>query len=130
MVPEALFRPGDIGLEQAGLADLLWSTAKHSVPTLMTNQLLKNVVLTGGSCRLQGFTDLLRQEMNLGRSPDYGEIAVRNLEDESKSPLAGLFEYANGRGELANVQPIDEYLCSGYDYQEQGSYRLCKGFYL
>ncbi len=46
MVPEVLFRPSDIGLQQAGLAETLVEAVSHTHPALHP-LLYTNVLLTG-----------------------------------------------------------------------------------
>lgn len=53
-IPEALFYPSDIGLNQAGVAELVTQAVNDCDPALHPD-LYANVLLTGGCCRFRGF---------------------------------------------------------------------------
>ena len=56
LVPEALFHPSDIGIRQGGIVEATSRCLRSFAPGLRT--LLKNnIVLTGGSTRIRGFSD-------------------------------------------------------------------------
>ncbi|KAI9788240.1 MAG: Actin- protein 6 [Piccolia ochrophora] len=62
VVPELLFRPGDIGMEQAGIAELI----THSLATLpgaLWPALLANVVVVGGNAHMPGFVERLSTDL-------------------------------------------------------------------
>mmetsp|Transcript_25516 Transcript_25516/g.60699 ORF Transcript_25516/g.60699 Transcript_25516/m.60699 type:complete len:308 (-) Transcript_25516:332-1255(-) len=62
MPMEAVFRPPDIGMEQAGVAELL-SQAASGCPPQIAPLLFENVVLVGGAVKCPGFRDRLESEL-------------------------------------------------------------------
>ena len=54
--PELLFNPGNVGMQQAGLAELVMHSLS-SVPTGLWGVMLANVYLVGGNARLPGFKE-------------------------------------------------------------------------
>ena len=61
-VPELLFNPSDIGIEQAGVAECIVQSADACQPDLR-EALYSNIVLTGGSIQFPNFEERLRQEL-------------------------------------------------------------------
>ena len=61
-VPEVLFRPSDIGIEQAGVAECVVQAAEACLPDLR-EALYSNVVVTGGSALFPNFEERLRREL-------------------------------------------------------------------
>ena len=61
-IPEILFNPSDIGINQMGIADAI----QHSIsqtPAEMHPHLYDNIVVTGGSAMFQGFYERLELEV-------------------------------------------------------------------
>ncbi|PSC70298.1 Actin-related 6 [Micractinium conductrix] len=106
MVPEALFHPSDIGMEEAGLAETIVQAVRATHPHLHA-LLYSNVLLTGGTARCPGFRERLYNELRplvpddyelhvhaapdpalaawqgaalLGASPEYAHLAVSRQE--------------------------------------------------
>lgn len=73
MVPEVLFQPSDIGLQQAGLAQTIVDAVEAAHPDLHP-LLYSNVLCTGGSAKCPGFRDRLYKEL---RPLVPGDIEVR-----------------------------------------------------
>ena len=61
-VPEILFNPSDIGLDQMGIAESVQLSLKRS-PPIMCESLTRNMVLTGGNTCFRGFRDRLHDEL-------------------------------------------------------------------
>ena len=57
-VPELLFSPGDVGMQQAGVADMVMQSLR-AVPTGLWSVMLSNVYVVGGSANFGGFMDRL-----------------------------------------------------------------------
>ena len=72
-VPELLFNPPDVGMGQAGLAEIVVQSLS-CVPQGLWPGLLGNVVLVGGSAKMPGFVDRLEGEI---RSLVPADIVVR-----------------------------------------------------
>eukprot|EP00727_Mastigamoeba_balamuthi_P002602 m51a1_g12339 putative actin-related protein 6 (408) ;mRNA; r:506005-507574 len=61
-IPEALFRPSDIGVEQAGIAEAVMQAAAACSDDLYA-PLLSNIVVCGGSSMFPGFVGRLEDEV-------------------------------------------------------------------
>jgi len=62
MVPEVYFNPSDVGLNQAGIAELVLQSCECVDPILQP-LLLSNVLLVGGGSLLPGLVDRFRTEL-------------------------------------------------------------------
>ncbi|KAI9145548.1 actin-domain-containing protein [Paraphysoderma sedebokerense] len=62
MVPEVLFHPSDIGMDQAGIAEAIVQSVM-SAREEYRGLLFANIVLAGGNCMLNGFVQRLLQEL-------------------------------------------------------------------
>jgi actin-related protein 6 len=70
MVPEALFNPADIGMEEAGLAETVAAAVKACHPQLH-GLLYSNVLITGGTAQCPGFKERLETELRALVPDDY-----------------------------------------------------------
>jgi len=61
-IPELLFTPSDIRLEQGGLAEAVLKSVS-AMPEELRSLLLANIVLVGGTCKLPGLLERLRKEV-------------------------------------------------------------------
>lgn len=61
-VPEILFHPSNIGIEEMGLAETV-AYILTLVPEEIHPHLLSNIILTGGNCFLPGFKDRFLKEV-------------------------------------------------------------------
>eukprot|EP00210_Caulerpa_lentillifera_P004353 g4151.t1 len=62
MVPEVLFNPMDIGLNQAGLPEVICQSIQQT-PSFFWPLLYSNIILIGGVAQCPGFADRLRTEL-------------------------------------------------------------------
>lgn len=62
MVPEVLFNPTDIGLDQAGLPEVICQAVQQT-PSYFHALLYSNVILIGGVVQCPGFAERLRTEL-------------------------------------------------------------------
>lgn len=69
-VPEALFHPSDVGLQQAGVAELIFQ-AVQACPEEYHADLYANVVLTGGNCKFPNFRKRVAHELRPLVCDDY-----------------------------------------------------------
>eukprot|EP00877_Chromochloris_zofingiensis_P007352 jgi/Chrzof1/2870/Cz12g02080.t1 len=74
MVPEALFRPSDIGLQQAGIHEAVAQAVAGCHPALAP-MLFSHIILTGGCSQLPGFAERFRAELRPLVPDDY-ELGV------------------------------------------------------
>ena len=89
-VPEVLFQPSDIGLEQAGVAE---ATAQSILSLYPIEQELcsANIVLTGGNVLFKGFRERFETELR-ALLPDHLPLRVTFL-----IALAFIFAHFTGR---------------------------------
>lgn len=75
LVPEALFHPSDIGLNQAGIAEAIAAAVKKA-PQAQQELLFSNVLATGGCANMPGFEQRLASELR-PLVPDAFQLGVR-----------------------------------------------------
>ena len=73
--PELLFHPSDIEIPQAGVAEAI-AQSLSSLPLRLHHELLKNVVLLGGSVKFPGFRERLLKELRSLSDDMWDEINV------------------------------------------------------
>jgi len=78
-VGEVLFRPSDIGLAQAGLAETVARSIKASPPEYQ-GLLCSNILLVGGNTLMPNFKDRLKLELRPLVS-EYHQIKIQTVED-------------------------------------------------
>jgi actin-related protein 6 len=61
-VPELLFSPSDVGMKQAGIAQMVMQSLQ-SIPKSLWGPMLANIVVVGGSAKIPGFIERLEQEI-------------------------------------------------------------------
>ncbi|KAL2645509.1 hypothetical protein R1flu_013096 [Riccia fluitans] len=79
LVPEMLFHPADLGMNEAGLAECIVRAIKTCHPSLYPI-LYSNVLLTGGSTLFHGFKERLETELR-PLVPDEFEVSVQSVDN-------------------------------------------------
>ena len=74
-VPELLFNPSDIGIDQAGIVEATWQSLQQ-LPTVSQGLAASNILLTGGNCNLPQLRDRYALEVRQ-LIPDVFPIEVR-----------------------------------------------------
>ena len=117
-VPELLFHPTDVGLRQAGVAELLVEAAQGVHPDL--HQLLySNILLVGGTSRCPGFKERLEAELR-SLVPDHFMIGVH----APPNPTT----YAWQGGSVLGTSPeYTSFSMTRRQYYEEGSSRMFFG---
>lgn len=64
LVPEVLFRPNDIGLQQGGIAEMIHQVINQRIPAQFQNLSYKNILVAGGNARIPGFAERLGHEID------------------------------------------------------------------
>jgi actin-related protein 6 len=117
MVPELLFHPLDVALNQAGLAQTV-ADAVQAVPSHLHQLLYSNVVLTGGMANCLGFQDRVYRELRPLVASDYA-LGVHTPEDPTLSAWLG--------GSLLGSSPqFGSVAMTKADYEEHGAGRLAE----
>lgn len=106
-VPEVLFSPADIGIEQAGLAECIVQSVDACVPDLR-DALYANIVLTGGSTLFPNFAERLRRELR-ALVPGDTELEVTHAADPLCAAWKGGAIFAASEAYASQVVTRDEY---------------------
>jgi actin-related protein 6 len=112
-VPELLFYPSEVGIEQAGVAELIFQAVEAS-PVEHRPGLYANIVLTGGNCRFPGFRERILIELRPLVSDTYN---ISLFVDDD--PLCTA--YRGGMQALLNVGTVPLAFVSKAEYEEHGS---------
>ncbi|KAF7718598.1 Actin-like protein [Penicillium ucsense] len=111
--PELLFRPSDIGMQQAGIPDMILQSLSVLPPGLHA-ALLANVLVVGGNSCIPGFMERLENDLRAITSSEC-VVRVRRAEDPFRSAWLGGSRFASNREELGKV------VITRQEYQEYGS---------
>ncbi|KAJ5128483.1 hypothetical protein N7526_006649 [Penicillium atrosanguineum] len=112
-VPELLFTPGDIGMKQAGVPDMILDSLSV-LPAGLHAAFLANVLVVGGNAAIPGFMERLETELRQVASSDC-VVRVHRATDPVRSTWLGGVRLANNREELGRVSITRQ------EYQEHGS---------
>lgn len=111
-IPEMLFQPSDIGLAQAGVAELIVQSVQ-AVPLQYQPDLYANIVLTGGNCLFPGFRKRLETELR-SEVNEYFDITVHMDRDPT------LTCYYGAVNALADSNQRLQMSVSKAEYEEHG----------
>lgn len=117
-VPEILFHPSDIGINQMGIPEAIL----HSVsltPSPMHPHLLANVALTGGNCHFPGFRERVEREVRR-LAPDEFDVRVHADADPSTYAWRGGAVVADMERRLPHMVPV-----TANEYKEHG-HSICQ----
>lgn len=114
MVPEVLFHPSDIGLQQAGLAECIQTSVSACHPALHA-LLYSNVLLVGGMAQCPGFRERLYDELR-PLVPDCMELNISLPE----APVTCAWE---GGSMLGASREYQKHALSKAQYEERGGGR-------
>ncbi|PON94271.1 Actin-related protein [Trema orientale] len=120
LVPEMIFHPADLGMNQAGLAECIVRAVSSCHPHLQP-LLYQSIVLTGGSTLFPRFTQRLERELR-PLVPDDFQVKITSQED----PILGVWR----GGSLLASSPDFEGMCvTKAEYEELGSARCRRRFF-
>ncbi|KAF2663693.1 Actin/actin-like protein [Microthyrium microscopicum] len=112
-VPEILFNPGDIGMVEGGLAELVMQSVSQ-LPESLQHLMLANVLLVGGNALLPGFLERLRVELRQ-LVPSDMKITISGPEEPVKSTWLG------GAYMASDEALLTKHLVTKKEYEEHGS---------
>jgi actin-related protein 6 len=112
-VPELLFHPSDVGMDQAGVAELIFQAVEAS-PIQYRATLYDNIILSGGNCRLHGFYERLLSELRPLVSDKY-RISLSMDDDPMYTAYKGGVHAMKSSGSV----PLS--YVSKAEYEEHGS---------
>ena len=120
LVPEMIFRPADLGMNQAGLPECIVRAVNACHPHLRP-VLYESIILTGGSTLFPHFAERLEKELRPLVPDDY-RVKITTQED----PVLGVWR----GGSLLATSPDFEAMCvTKAEYEELGSARCRKRFF-
>lgn len=97
-IPEVLFHPSDIGLDQVGIVAGIVQAISACDPTLHA-AMYQNIILTGGSVKLSGFRERLEKELRAA-TPDQYDVNITLPEDPIGYPWEGASDFVQTNGFL------------------------------
>ena len=119
-VPELLFNPSDIGIQEAGLPVAVMESL-GVLPEALKTAMLANIVVVGGNSLITGFVERLESELRSLVPTDY-LLNVTKAEDPIKHSWLGAARFASQPALLKQV------LVEKAEYDERGSTWLAKKF--
>ncbi|KAF5725837.1 actin-related protein 6-like isoform X1 [Tripterygium wilfordii] len=120
LVPEMIFQPADLGMNEAGLAECI-VRAVNSCHPLLHPVLYESIILTGGSTLFPRFVERLERDLRPLVPDDY-HVKITTQED----PILGVWR----GGSLLASSPDFEGMCvTKSEYEEHGSARCRKRFF-
>ena len=119
IVPELMFTPTDIGMQEPGLADLVYQSIQ-GLPFGLWPGLLANIVVVGGNALFDGFVQRLQREV-VQRVPDECIVRVARPAD----PVTSTW---HGAANLANHPDIETLVATKQEYEEYGAGWLARKF--
>ncbi|OSS53516.1 hypothetical protein B5807_00552 [Epicoccum nigrum] len=119
-VPELLFNPSDIGIQESGIPGAVME-ALSVLPEALKVGLLTNVVVVGGNSLIEGFMGRLEAELRMLVPSDY-VLNISRAEDAIKHIWLGAAQFAS------QPELLKEVLVSKAEYDEKGSTWLARKF--
>jgi actin-related protein 6 len=119
-VPELLFNPTDIGIQEAGLPEAIMQSLSV-LPEALKVGMLANVVVVGGNSLIPGFMERLESELRALVPSEY-LLNLSRAEDPIKHTWLGAARFAS------QPQLLKQVLVSRAEYLEWGSTILGKKF--
>ena len=111
-VPELLFTPSDIGMQQEGIPDTILQSL-DSIPKGLWQPFLANILVVGGSSKFSGFMERLEAELR-SRVSDEHVVRIARAQDPLKNVWLGGARLAQNEDVLKSlVVTRQEYLEHG-----------------
>jgi actin-related protein 6 len=119
-VPELLFSPSDIGIQEAGIPGAVMESMK-GLPEALRMGMLANVVVVGGNSLITGFIERLEAELRALVPAQY-LLNISKADDPIKHTWLGAAKFAS------QPELLKEVLVDKAEYDERGSTWLLKKF--
>jgi len=110
--PELLFEPGQNGESCKSMPDLAWASVQAS-DIDVRRDLLKNIIMSGGSTMYEGIADRLKTELTT-RAPSGAEIRIHAAADRK-------YAVWKGGSTLASLSTFKSSWVSKDDFDEHGA---------
>lgn len=119
-VPELLFNPSDIGIQESGIPGAVMESLSV-LPEALRVGLLANVIVVGGNSLIEGFMPRLEAELRTLVPSEY-LLNITRAEDPVKHTWLGAARFAS------QPELLKEVLVSKTEYDEKGSTWLARRF--
>lgn len=119
-VPELLFNPSDIGIQESGIPGAVMESLS-GLPEALKMGMFSNVVVVGGNSLIKGFNERLEDELRAIVPAQYLLNTVR-ADDPIKHTWLGAARFAS------QPELLKEVLVDKAEYEERGSTWLLKRF--
>ena len=96
-VPEVLFNPTDIGINQAGIPEAI-SQSIQKCPDIFADELYRNTIVSGGNSVIEGFSKRIRSELG-SIKPDDCSVGIHQMQNPTHAAWRGLKIFANSNNE-------------------------------
>ena len=113
-VPEILFHPSDIGIQQMGIPEAIVNSVQGT-PKKMWPHLYNNILVTGGNASLSGFKDRMYTEVRK-LVPDTMDVIINVTESPINTPWQG----GKLRAEGGAVEGFPLEMVTLAEYREHG----------
>lgn len=120
-VPEVLFSPQDIGINEAGIPEMLTQVV-GKCPKQFESLLYENIIIGGGNTMYPGFKERLENDLQ-SLKPIDSTVNVYDAKEPQHAAWKGLRLFCQ------NKQNFEEYVVTRREYNEEG-FRVLKKFYL
>jgi len=110
--PEALFKPSFVGMESAGIHEIVYNNIS-GCDLDIRKDLYSNVVLSGGTTMLPGLPERLHKELSL--------LAPRNTRVKIVAPPERKYSVWMGGSVLASLDSFQNMWISKEEYEESGA---------
>ncbi|TNV84523.1 hypothetical protein FGO68_gene9447 [Halteria grandinella] len=121
-VPEVLFHPSDIGINEAGLPEMI-NQVISKCPKPMERPLYANIVIAGGNAHIKGIRERLELDMQSIKPYD-SEVRIFELQNPSQAAWRGLKQFCS------NKANFEDFVVTRKEYLEEGGSRVLKKLYL
>lgn len=111
-VPELLFTPSDIGMQQEGIAGTIIQSL-DALPKSLWQAFLANIVVVGGTSKISGFVERLEADLRMKIDDDM-IVTVASAEDALRNAWLG------GARLAQNEDLLNSLIVTRAEYQEHG----------
>ena len=111
-VPELLFTPSDIGMQQEGITGTILQSL-NALPKGLWQAFLANILVVGGSSKFPGFMERLESELRSRVSDEY-LVRIARAQDPLKNVWSG------GARLAQNEDALKEHVVTRQEYMEHG----------
>jgi actin-related protein 6 len=118
-VPEVLFRPSDVEIDQAGITEATWQSLNKLETVQELGLASANIVLTGGNINIPQFSERFKSELRTF-VPDIFPMQIYKPPNPDTYAWYGAHRYVNDEINNGNIKKLlitrAEYLEQGNDY--------------